>query len=121
MVFSYQTFIAALFTIITFPFLFSVMFGDCGHGAIMFLFALWMVMNEKRLESYKEGGEVRIYLMHFNASAGCFRKSSGVRKVAVPRSHVDWRRGSLYLFKFCNLISYAHSYKAQNQVHSIGD
>lgn len=39
----------APFTIITFPFLFAVMFGDAGHGLLMTLFAAWLVIREKQL------------------------------------------------------------------------
>jgi len=35
------------------------MFGDMGHGFIMFLFALWMVLKEKSLGAKKGDDEVR--------------------------------------------------------------
>lgn len=40
-------------TIVTFPFMFAVMFGDLGHGSIMFLAALTLVLNEKTLGKMK--------------------------------------------------------------------
>ena len=51
----------APYTIITFPFLFAVMFGDCGHGIVMLLAALWMVLNERRLLSQKTTNEVSVH------------------------------------------------------------
>ncbi|KAK3624467.1 H(+)-transporting V0 sector ATPase subunit a [Elasticomyces elasticus] len=41
-------------TIVTFPFLFAVMFGDFGHGAIMALAALAMIYWEKPLQRGKQ-------------------------------------------------------------------
>eukprot|EP01013_Petalomonas_cantuscygni_P000808 TRINITY_DN107_c0_g4_i1.p1 TRINITY_DN107_c0_g4~~TRINITY_DN107_c0_g4_i1.p1 ORF type:complete len:1061 (+),score=256.46 TRINITY_DN107_c0_g4_i1:70-3252(+) len=43
-------------TIVTFPFLFGVMYGDLGHGVMMMLMALMMVLNEKRIGN--GGGEI---------------------------------------------------------------
>ena len=52
--------LSAPYTIITFPFLFAIMFGDLGHGMIMALFGAWMVWREKPLSAKKTDNEVRI-------------------------------------------------------------
>lgn len=49
----YQEVNPAPFTIITFPFLFAVMFGDFGHGLLFTIFALYLVLNEKKLGEQK--------------------------------------------------------------------
>ena len=45
----YQEINPGYFTIITFPFLFGVMYGDIGHGLILFLFALYLCIFNKSL------------------------------------------------------------------------
>ncbi|XP_076636897.1 V-type ATPase subunit a family protein Vha100-2 [Colletes latitarsis] len=55
---SYREANPALYTIITFPFLFSVMFGDSGHGLIITLFAAYMILMEKKFSSQKSSSEI---------------------------------------------------------------
>ncbi|KAG9472263.1 hypothetical protein GDO78_020597 [Eleutherodactylus coqui] len=81
------------YTIITFPFLFAVMFGDCGHGVVMLGFVAWMLLNEKKLLATKTdneiwntffGGRYLIFLMSiFSIYTGfiyndCFAKSFNI-------------------------------------------
>ncbi|KAG9353928.1 hypothetical protein JZ751_012052 [Albula glossodonta] len=90
---SYREVNPAPYTIITFPFLFAVMFGDLGHGVVMALFALWMVLCEKdpmvkrsRNEIFKmffEGRYMILMMGLFSIYTGliyneCFAKSLNI-------------------------------------------
>uniref|UniRef100_A0A8D0L8M1 V-type proton ATPase subunit a n=1 Tax=Sphenodon punctatus TaxID=8508 RepID=A0A8D0L8M1_SPHPU len=83
----------AVFTIITFPFLFAVMFGDCGHGFLMFLFALFMVVYENHptflrsqdeiMKTFFEGRYIILLMGLFSVYTGliyndCFSKSLNI-------------------------------------------
>lgn len=51
---SYREVNPAFYTIVTFPFLFSVMFGDVGHGFILSLIGGFLVLREKQLGKIRE-------------------------------------------------------------------
>ncbi|KAL9171130.1 hypothetical protein ABFS82_04G189700 [Erythranthe guttata] len=51
----YQEANPAVYTIVTFPFLFAVMFGDWGHGICLLLGALYLIAHEKKFGSQKLG------------------------------------------------------------------
>ncbi|EFH43089.1 VHA-A3 [Arabidopsis lyrata subsp. lyrata] len=51
----YQEANPGVFTIVTFPFLFAVMFGDWGHGICILLATMYLILREKKLSSQKLG------------------------------------------------------------------
>ncbi|CAI5446224.1 unnamed protein product [Caenorhabditis angaria] len=55
---TYREINPAPYTMISFPFLFAVMFGDLGHGIIMFLAALFFILKEKQLEAARIKDEI---------------------------------------------------------------
>ncbi|EGT56751.1 hypothetical protein CAEBREN_30288 [Caenorhabditis brenneri] len=55
---TYREINPAPYTMISFPFLFAVMFGDMGHGVIMFLAALFFILKEKQLEAARIKDEI---------------------------------------------------------------
>ncbi|CAK9435364.1 uncharacterized protein LODBEIA_P00910 [Lodderomyces beijingensis] len=61
---TYQEVNPGLATIITFPFMFSIMFGDLGHGLIVLLMALYLIYNEVSFGAMRNKDE--IFAMAFN-------------------------------------------------------
>ncbi|GMR40010.1 hypothetical protein PMAYCL1PPCAC_10205, partial [Pristionchus mayeri] len=55
---TYREINPAIYTMISFPFLFAVMFGDMGHGTIMLLAALFLILKEKQLEAARIRDEI---------------------------------------------------------------
>ncbi|KAF5324690.1 hypothetical protein D9611_004100 [Ephemerocybe angulata] len=54
---AYQEINPGLFAITTFPFLFAVMFGDIGHGFIILIAAVYMILREKAMAK-QDNGEI---------------------------------------------------------------
>jgi V-type H+-transporting ATPase subunit a len=46
----YEEINPAIFTTVTFPFFFGVMFGDIGHGLVLFLFGIYLVLKNDSLK-----------------------------------------------------------------------
>ncbi|XP_038653811.1 V-type proton ATPase 116 kDa subunit a1-like isoform X2 [Scyliorhinus canicula] len=54
----------APYSIITFPFIFAIMFGDCGHGLVMAIMALGLIMYEKHHRNIDMNNEILSILCH---------------------------------------------------------
>ncbi|TRY52005.1 V-type proton ATPase subunit a [Cryptosporidium tyzzeri] len=71
----YQEVNPALFTLVSFPFLFGIMYGDVGHGFIVFLIGLVLVLNYGKLKKINDenmkilvSGRYMITMMGFFAT-----------------------------------------------------
>ncbi|CUG87992.1 vacuolar proton translocating ATPase subunit, putative [Bodo saltans] len=52
-----------VFTIVTFPYLFGIMYGDVGHGVLLTMFAIGLIAAESRVEGKKQN---EIFAMIFS-------------------------------------------------------
>ncbi|CEP07000.1 hypothetical protein [Parasitella parasitica] len=133
-----------LFTIVSFPFLFAIMFGDIGHGFLMFCFALYLVLNEKKLASIKDeiftmffsGRYMMLMMGLFSIFTGCiyndiFSLSLNVFKSGfdLPANYTSFEtveeipNGNVYAFGFDpawhgseNFLLFSNSYKMKQAI-----
>lgn len=67
----------AIFTIITFPFLFGVMFGDIGHGGMMFLLSGLLCLFAEPIKRNAPGLELLVRIRYLLLLMGLFAFFNG--------------------------------------------
>ncbi|CAE6444236.1 unnamed protein product [Rhizoctonia solani] len=101
---TYQEVNPGLFTVITFPFLFAVMFGDLGHGFIAFVAALAMILFEKKLlradlgeiiGTFFYGRYIIILMGLFSMFTGIIYNDIFSKSMHFWQSGWDWHAGQI--------------------------
>ncbi|KAI8370412.1 V-type ATPase, V0 complex, 116kDa subunit family [Radiomyces spectabilis] len=140
----YQEVNPGLFTVISFPFLFAVMFGDIGHGLLMLCFASYLVLNEKQLASnngeifkmFFAGRYMMLMMAIFSIFTGAIYNDIFSLSLNLFKSGFDWPReyngidavegipnGHVYKFGFDpawhgaeNFLLFSNSYKMKQAI-----
>ncbi|QIW99413.1 hypothetical protein AMS68_004931 [Peltaster fructicola] len=98
----YQEVNPGLPTIVTFPFLFAVMFGDFGHGIIMTLAAVAMIYFEKPLQRGKQdelfamafyGRYIMLMMGVFSMYTGLIYSDAFSKEIPIAPSMWQWKAG----------------------------
>lgn len=86
-------------TIVTFPFLFAVMFGDAGHGLIMTIAAIAMIYWERSLQRTKlnelvamafYGRYIMLLMGIFSIYTGLIYNDVFSKSLTIFKSHWEW-------------------------------
>lgn len=90
----YQEVNPGLFTVVTFPFLFGVMFGDMAHGFILFLWGCYLCFNADKLKKEKGASQILAKVRYLILMMGMFAFFSGLM-------YNDFASLSINLFGSC--------------------
>ena len=66
-----------LFTIITFPFMFGVMFGDIGHGSLILILSIWLVLKKDEILKTMPDLKLLVKTRYFFLMCGFFAFFNG--------------------------------------------
>ncbi len=66
-----------LFTIITFPFMFGVMFGDIGHGGLILLMSIWLILKKDEISKTMPSLKMLVKTRYFFLLCGFFAFFNG--------------------------------------------
>jgi vacuolar-type H+-ATPase subunit I/STV1 len=110
---SYQEVNPGLFTVVTFPFLFAVMFGDIGHGTLILLAAIWMIINERkwaRAELDEISGTFFLYVVFYFFPVLALLTREWKRAIYHPPYgsilHLYWIHLQRYIFQDTALVPF---------------
>ena len=106
------------FTIITFPFLFGVMFGDIGHGFILFLFAIYLCLFNDKIAKSKSILKPLLFARYFLLLMGFFAVYCGLLYndfLSIPLNF-----GSCYDLSDLNLKKGSTTSKIENCNYKFG-
>jgi V-type H+-transporting ATPase subunit a len=91
---SYKEANPTVFTCVTFPFLFAIMFGDLGHGFVIFLIGAFLCIFEPIIRTKAPGMEAVLQLRYILTLMGFFATFCGL-------IYNDFMSIPIFLFDSC--------------------
>ncbi|KAH8738828.1 vacuolar proton translocating ATPase 116 kDa subunit a isoform 1 [Cryptosporidium ryanae] len=116
----YQEINPALFTLVSFPFLFGIMYGDIGHGSIVFIIGLLLVFYHEKLSKTVSDENVKILMSgrYMITMMGFFATYCGLLYNDFFAAGLDLF-GSRYLLSDEKLADGSHVYLPNNNSTSV--